>query len=164
MFFSAAQSAAFCVDHPVEALKIGLTEIPKECTLYKDVTWALEVGKDIKNYKEARLVVDERFAGMNGGHTNNNACLSIFGLMMGGNDVTKVLSQTVAMGLDNDCTTATAGSIAGAIVGKKGVPEHWYNRFNNRIYTYMMGNECFEIDNVIERFTRQAEMTYGERR
>ena len=29
MFFAAAISAAFTVDHPVEALEIGLTEIPR---------------------------------------------------------------------------------------------------------------------------------------
>lgn len=31
MFFSAAQAAAFEVDHPVDALRIGLTEIPRGC-------------------------------------------------------------------------------------------------------------------------------------
>ena len=162
MFFSAAQAAAFAVDNSVDALTIGLTEIPKECTLYKDIKWALETGKEIHNYKDARQAVDDRFKGMHGAHTNNNACLTIFGLMIGGNNVTKVLSQTVAMGLDNDCTTATAGSIVGAIVGKKGVPDHWYRNFNNTIYTYMTGNEKFNIDDVIDRFTRQAELTHGK--
>jgi len=123
MFFSAAQSAAFAVDNAVDALKIGLTEIPKECSLYNDITWALNVGKDIKSYKDVRQLIEKRFAGMTDVHTNNNACLTVFGLMIGGNDVTKVISETVAMGDDNDCTAATAGSIVGAIVGKSGVPK-----------------------------------------
>lgn len=160
MFFSAVQSAAFAVDNAFDALKIGLTGIPRECSLYKDVLWALETGKGIKNYKEARQAVDDRFRGMSEVHTNNNACLTIFGLMIGGNDVTKVISEVVAMGLDNDCTAATAGSIVGAIVGKKGVPGHWYKNFNNKVYTYMINTEVFKIDDLIERFSVQAENIY----
>jgi ADP-ribosylglycohydrolase len=160
MFFSAAQAAAFAVDNAVDALKIGLTEIPKECALYKDIEWALKVGKDIKNYKEAREAVEKRFQGMSHVHTNNNACLTVFGLMIGGNDVTKVISETVAMGMDNDCTAATAGSIVGAIVGKKGVPEHWYKNFNNTIYSYLIDLDEFKIDHLIRRFTKQAEKVF----
>jgi ADP-ribosylglycohydrolase len=37
MFFSAVQAAAFAVDNAVDALRIGLTEIPKECSLYMDI-------------------------------------------------------------------------------------------------------------------------------
>jgi len=162
MFFAACQSAAFAVDHPIDALKIGLTEIPAECSLAKDVRWALEVGENIKDYKEARAAVDERFKGMSGVHTNNNACLTIFGLMIGGTDVTKVLSQTVAMGLDNDCTTATAGSIVGAIVGKKGIPEHWYKSFNNRVDSYLTEVGEMKINDVLSRFACQAEKVYLE--
>ncbi|MBC7958540.1 MAG: ADP-ribosylglycohydrolase family protein [Vallitaleaceae bacterium] len=162
MFFAAAQAAAFAVDHPVEALKIGLTEIPAECSLAKDVRWALEVGVNIKDYKEARAAVDEHFKGMSLVHTNNNACLTIFGLMIGGTDVTKVISETVAMGLDNDCTAATAGSIVGAIVGKKGMPQHWYKNFNNTVDSYLIEVGEMKIDDVLSRFAIQAEKVYSE--
>lgn len=158
MFFSAAQAAAFEVDNCIDAIKIGLTEIPSNCLLAQAVRWALEEAKNIKDYRDARQAVDDRFKGMSSVHTINNACLTIFGLIIGGTDVTKVLSQTVAMGLDNDCTAATAGSIVGAIVGKSGIPEHWYKSFNNTIYTYMNGVEVFRIDDVINRFARQAEI------
>ncbi|MBN1623790.1 MAG: ADP-ribosylglycohydrolase family protein, partial [Clostridia bacterium] len=117
MFFAAAQSAAFAVDTAREALETGLTEIPKGCLLYKDIAWALDHSRNIHNYRDARNAVDERFSGMGGAHTNNNACLTVFGLLMADGDVTGVISNLVAMGLDNDCTAATAGSIVGAIVG-----------------------------------------------
>lgn len=162
MFFSAAQSAAFTVDNPLDALKIGLTEIPETCELYKDIIWAFEAGKDIKNYQDARLAVDERFPGMHHVHTRNNACLTVFGLMIGNTDVTKVLSETVAMGLDNDCTAATAGSIVGAIAGAGRVPEHWYKQFNNKVYSYMNQKTEFKIDNVTTRFTALAQKLFSE--
>jgi ADP-ribosylglycohydrolase len=160
MFFSAAQAAAFEVDNAVDALRIGLTEIPENCILAKEIRWALETGRNIKDYREARKAVDERFKGMSHVHTINNACLTVFGLMIGGNDATKVLSQTVAMGMDNDCTAATAGSIVGAIVGKSNIPQHWYKSFNNKVYSYMTGNEEFRIDDLLDRFEKQAQLVH----
>ncbi|MCC7146070.1 MAG: ADP-ribosylglycohydrolase family protein [Phycisphaeraceae bacterium] len=157
MFFAAAEAAAFAVDDPIEAIEIGLGQIPKACRLAADVKWALKVGPKIKNHKAGRAAVDKRFAGMHAVHTNNNACLTIFGLFIGGKDVTKVIGHTVAMGLDNDCTAATAGSIVGAVVGKKGVPKHWTRQFNNKMHTFLIGQKTFMIDDVLERFAAQAQ-------
>lgn len=156
MFFSAAISAAFCVSHPVEALEIGLTEIPKNCQFARDIRWAIKVGKDIKNYKEARAAVDDYFGetALNMVHISLNACLTVFGLMIGGTDLTQVISETVAMGDDNDCTAATAGSIVGAIVGKKGIPLHWYKNFNNKVHSYIRGYRFFSISNLVERYLK----------
>jgi ADP-ribosylglycohydrolase len=157
MFFSAAIAAAFTVKDPLEAIRIGLTEIPADCSLTHAVKWALKTAPKIKNYKDARKAVDAQFEGMSGVHTNNNACLTIFGLAIGGLDFTKVTGETVAMGLDNDCTAATAGSIVGAITGKKGIPKHWTKRFNNKVHSYLIGKPLFKIDDLVNRFTNQAE-------
>jgi len=156
MFFSAAQAAAFAVDDPIDAIRIGLTEIPRGCQVAKAVRWALKTGPGIRDYRDARAAVDERFAGMHRAHTNNNACLTIFGLFIGGADVTKVIGQTVAMGLDNDCTTATAGSIVGAITGRDGIEPQWTRRFNNTVHSYLIGKSRFAITALVKRFTRQA--------
>ena len=161
MYFAAAQAAAFAVDDPVEALRIGLTEIPRECLLARDVRWALAAGRDIRGYADARAAVDERFKGMHAVHTNNNACLTVFGLMIGGTDVTRVLSEVVAMGLDNDCTAATAGSIVGAIVGGKGVPKHWTRRFNDTVRSYLIARPTFKISDLLNRFARQAKKRFA---
>jgi len=160
MFFAAAIAAAFTVDSAIDAIKIGLTEIPRDCDLTRDIIWALEAGKDIHDYKAARSAVDQRFKGMSGVHTNNNACLTLFGLMIGNGDFTKTIGETVAMGLDNDCTAATAGSIAGAVSGIKGIPEHWIKPFNNTVHTYFHGYPDFNIDDLIERFTNRARAVY----
>jgi ADP-ribosylglycohydrolase len=160
MFFAATIAAAFAVDDPVEALRIGLTEIPAQCALAKAVQWALDEAPQISNYHQGREAVEERFRGMNPVHTINNACLTIFGLAIGSRDFTKVIGETVAMGLDNDCTAATAGSIVGAVVGKEGIPEHWYTQFNNVVQSYLLGEPHFAITDVIERFEQQAKRVY----
>lgn len=156
MFFAAAIAAAFQVQDPLEAIQIGLTEIPADCRLAQQVRWALAEAPRIKSYVQAREAVDRRFEGMSSVHTINNACLTIFGLAIGGTDFTRVIGEIVAMGLDNDCTAATAGSIVGAILGKAGIPAHWYRNFNNSIATYMNGIPQMALTDVLERFTKQA--------
>jgi ADP-ribosylglycohydrolase len=160
MFFAAAVAAAFAVADPVEAIQIGLTEIPQDCALHGAVQWALRIAPDIKNYQQARDAVEGQFGGMPHAHTINNACLTVWGITIGGNDLTRVIGETVAMGMDNDCTAATAGSIVGAVVGKRGIPPRWYTRFGDTIHSYLTGLERFSIREVVERFGRHAHSIY----
>jgi ADP-ribosylglycohydrolase len=94
-------------------------------------------------------------------HTNNNACLTVFGLALGGRDVTNVIGNTVAMGMDNDCTAATAGSIVGAVVGIDSVPEHWFKPFRNKTRSYLTGHEWFRHNDLVRRFTRCANTVWS---
>ena len=94
-------------------------------------------------------------------HTINNAVLTAWGLTIGGDDFTKVIGETVAMGLDNDCTAATAGSIFGAAYGVDAIPKHWYKDFNNRSLSYIIGQESFAIDDMVDRYTAQAQRAHA---
>lgn len=157
MYFSAVISAAFTVTDPMEALEAGLREIPSDCRLAQAVRWALEEAPRIRDYQAAADAVAERFAGMHHVHTINNACLTVWGIKIGGTDVSRVISQTVAMGYDNDCTAATAGSIVGAVIGAKNIPERWTAGFNNTVRSYLIGMPVFRIDDLVDRFTALAE-------
>ena len=163
MFFSATISAAFSVDSPVEALGIGLTEIPRECALAQAVRWALDVAPNFGDYRQARDAVEERYEERHVWHAIPNACLTVIGVVRGGRDVTKVIGETVAMGRDNDCTAATAGSIVGAVVGKAEIPEHWYANFNDTVHSYLIGQPRFSIYDLVERFTTQATTAHNSR-
>jgi ADP-ribosylglycohydrolase len=156
MYFAAAIAAAFATDDPMEACRIATSEIPQRCRLHEDLCWALDNAKGLSDHLHARSLVDERFGGMSHVHTNNNACLTIFGLALGGRDVTRVIGTTVAMGMDNDCTAATAGSIVGASVGADNIPEHWYGPFNGKVRTYINGHEWFTNVGIVDRFASTA--------
>lgn len=159
MYFSAAISAAFALADPVKALEAGLAEIPADCLLARELRWALDKAGDIKDFRTARAAVDSRYAGMHRIHTINNAVLTVWGLSIGGEDYSKVIGETVAMGLDNDCTAATAGSIFGAAYGRDAIPEHWTRNFNNKVYSYIIGVEQFALDDMVDRFTALAANT-----
>lgn len=157
MFFAATISAAFVVDSPLQAVAVGLREIPGSSRLAEAVRWALATAPSIRDYREARAAVEARFPELSPVHTLNNACLTIFGLSIGGTDLTRVISQTVAMGLDNDCTAATAGSIAGAVAGRGNLSPHWTEPFRGRLATFLRGYELLDLEDLMERFRRQRD-------
>ena len=163
MFFAAAIAAAFAMDNVRDALEIGLTEIPKDCRLAGDVRWALDTGRRLASWRAARKAVDERFVGMHPVHTNNNACLTVFGLLLGAGDFTCTIGLTVAMGLDNDCTAATAGSLLGASRGIGNIPHHWWKPFRNKTRTYLKRHEWFTNTNVVARFQAAAARVWGDK-
>ncbi len=148
MYFAAAEAAAFTVDDPMDALRIALNEIPVGSRLYEDLTWAFETCPSIHNWEEAAAAVDARFGEQARIHTNNNACLTVFGVYLGGRDFTKAVGGTVALGCDNDCTGATVGSIMGACLGIDNIPEHWHKDFHDVVRTYMYGKPEYKISEV----------------
>jgi ADP-ribosylglycohydrolase len=76
--------------------------------------------------------------------------------MIGGDDFTRCIGETVAMGYDNDCTAATVGSVFGAAKGVAAIPEHWFKLFNNKIMTYLNEHPLFAIDDTLQRFEKLA--------
>ena len=161
MYFSAAIAAAFALGDPMKALEAALAEIPADCVLAHEARWALDAAGDIKDYRAARAAADERYAGMHLVHTINNVALTIWGLSIGGDDFTKVIGETVAMGMDNDCTAASAGSIFGAAYGADAIPEQWTRNFNNKVHSFVIGQPEFAIDDMIDRFTALAQQVHA---
>ena len=149
MFLAAAIALSFKL-HPLEAIKKAIDYIPSNSRLHKDIEWALSYeGKDI-DFREARRLIDERFPGMNSVHTNNNMCVITFIAMMAGDSYTNAVSQCVAMGLDNDCTAASIGSMFGAYYTIQGIEEKWYKCFNNNVHTYLKGYENIKLTDIFK--------------
>ncbi len=157
MYWSAAIAAAFAVDDPMDALNIALEEIPADCIAAREIRWALDKASSISGYKDAAALCEERYPGIWKSHSIQNNAMTIWGLAVGGDDYTKMIGETVAMGQDNDCTAATAGSIFGAVYGAGAIPEHWTRNFNNTMHSYLKGQRTFALDDMINRFAAQAE-------
>jgi ADP-ribosylglycohydrolase len=161
MYLAAAISAAFALNDTEAALHAGLAEIPRDCRTAQAVRWALAQKRRVRNWKQARQAVDDKFRPMSLVHTDNNLCLTIFGLLIGGRDFTKVIGETVAMGMDNDCTAASAGSIFGAAYGKAAIPDKWYRRFHDKQRTYINGHEWLKIGQTLKRFEACAKKVFA---
>lgn len=152
MYFAAVISLAFGATSIVEALEEGLDYIPTECEFAKWIRWAIDYYPNIQDYTDATKAISKYMPKLHQAHTINNACLTIWGVMLGENDFTKGISQTVAMGYDNDCTAATVGSILGAYLGFDAISKHWYEPWNDTAISYLNNIESFSIQDIISRF------------
>jgi ADP-ribosylglycohydrolase len=157
MFFSAAIASAFAVKNPVEAIEIGLTEIPHNCRMAKTVRQTLKWCDRDNDWEKTVDRILSHFKDMSGVHTLNNAALTVAGLFYGRNHFGRTICLTVMGGLDTDCTGATAGSISGAILGVKKIQEKWKKPLGNKVETYLKGKPIFYSDMIVKRFLKITE-------
>ncbi len=155
-YFAAVISSAFKTNDVKASLYEGLNYIPADCELASGLKWALEIWDKVGDYRTAAALVDERYPGMHIVHTINNACLTVFGLALGGGDLGKVISNCVAMAHDCDCTAATAGSITGAAYGMGCIDEKWYLPFGDRVNSFFNGPKAYKISDILSRFEAMA--------
>ena len=73
-------------------------------------------------------------------HTNNNLAIVLIALLYGWPDYEKIACISVMQGMDTDCNGATAGSIIGAALGAKKLPEKWIKPLGGRLDTGVQGS------------------------
>jgi len=152
MFCAGAVASAFSSESAIEAVKDGLKCIPQKSRLAEDLRWALSFEGKLTDYLHARKLLDDRFSKLNCVHTNNNMCAVVFAIILGENDFTKSISNAIGIGLDNDCTGATVGSIVGANVTIDNIEEKWYKNFGDNVCTYIKGYEKVSLKELVKDF------------
>jgi ADP-ribosylglycohydrolase len=129
MLCGALIAGAFVHDEPLTNVKAALAEIPETSRLHKDITDTIGICADHRfdagEFEAVIKNIYELLGHYNAVHTNNNAAVVVAALLLGQRDFEKVLAISVMGGLDTDCNGATAGSIAGAMLGAAGLPEKW---------------------------------------
>lgn len=152
MFCAGAVASAFTSNNCIDSIKDGLKCIPQKSRLAQDIRWALSYENTLMDYLQARQLLDDRFSKLNCVHTNNNMCAVVFAIILGQNDFTKSISNAIGIGLDNDCTGATVGSIVGANVGISNIPKRWYKCFGDTVRTYIKGYEKVSLKKLVKDF------------
>ena len=97
-----------------------------------------------------------------GVHTINNAALVVMGLYYGSDDFEKGIIVTVRGGWDTDCTGATVGSILGARMGAKALPEKWVGVFNDRLKSAVRDHNDNRFSELAERTVAVAKTLAAE--
>ncbi|HPP12316.1 MAG TPA: ADP-ribosylglycohydrolase family protein, partial [bacterium] len=156
MFFSAAISAAFVCQDPLEAIRIALTEIPRDCRLARTVRQTIDWCHRDRDWEKTTDRILKTFSGMSAAHALNNAAVTVASLVYGGGDFSRTIALAVMAGLDTDCNGATAGSLAGAMLGASRLPSRWKKPLGNQVHTYLKGHKNFHSDELAARFHRIA--------
>ena len=139
MMYAAAIAGACCVDTPLEALRIGLSEIPAECRLTECLEDVIAWWGQGGDWRACWSKIDAKYGGYHWVHTINNAALVAMGLLYGDGDLGATIGIAVHGGWDTDCNGATAGSVLGAILGAKALPELWTAPLQNSAQSALFG-------------------------
>ncbi|MCP2292323.1 ADP-ribosylglycohydrolase [Nocardia amikacinitolerans] len=103
------------------------------------------------SWEQAVDNIDARHGGYNWVHAIPNGCRVAAGLLWGAGDFTRTIALTVQSGADTDSNGATAGSVAGILVGAKGIPAHWIDPLHDRLHSAVMGYDGARISELARR-------------
>ncbi len=165
MFVAAMIAAAFVLDDPLQIVEAGLSEIPSTSRLFAEMRQVIDICHRYE-YKSANFepVLDEIYnllGHYDPVHTNNNAGIVVAALLLGRHDLEKVISIAVMGGWDTDCNGATAGSIAGAMLGAKQLPEKWIKPLNDTLQSAIIDYHPIAISQCAKWSLEIAQKTKG---
>lgn len=155
MLCAAMIAASFVLDDPLSIVHAGLSQIPRSSRLFHEMAAVIEIcrrhNNDASKFEQVLEDIYALLGHYNPVHTNNNAGLVIAALLLGGHDFSRVVTIAVMGGWDSDCNGATAGSICGAMIGARALPEHWAGRLNDTLYSQIIDYHPIAISECARR-------------
>ncbi len=159
MWAAAMVAAAFVCDDVAQIIEAGLSQIPENCRLTRDVREAMGWHQSGLSYDEASDKLHQRWDEDNWHdwtHTNSNAAVVVLGLLWGEGDFEKSVCRAVQAAFDTDCNGATVGSIFGAMHGRRALPEKWTGPLNDRLKTGVAGFNDVKIADLAAKTVEVA--------
>lgn len=157
MFVAAMIAAAFVTDDIEEIIRIGASEIPKKSRLTECIEDCLKWCKKDKSWTATIEKISKKYGALQGCHTITNAAIVLMGMLHSRGDFSKAITISVMGGYDTDCNGATAGSILGAMLGAKALPEKWIAPLNDTLESILVGMNVSRISDLARRTMAIAE-------
>lgn len=154
MWVAATLAAAFAAGDAEKAIRVGLSEIPRNCRLSEAVNAVLHWRDESIDAAEATRRILADYADYSGVHTINNAAIVAMALLWGEMDFSRSVGLAVEAGLDTDCNGATVGSVLGVVLGADAIPEHWTVPLNDTLGTIVAGESTLRISDLAARTGR----------
>ena len=153
MWVAATIAAAFHTFNPVEAMQIGLEQLPANAYYTECVKKAIDISLNEPDFEKAYDHIRELWDHYGFAGTINETGAIVNALIhavdsRGLIDYEKAICNTVMQGWDTDCSGATAGCIAGVLAGYHNIPDKWLKPINNTFYS----NIAYETDTRIDAF------------
>ena len=151
MWAAAAVAAALAGAGVREVMRSGLAVIPEHSRLaeaVRNTIWWCQTGR---KWEETLSLIRRNYGHYHRVHTINNACVVVMAVLLGEGDFGKTIALAVMGGWDTDCNGATAGSIAGAMIGRKGLPRKWIAPLSDRLECGLAGEGTLSISGLARR-------------
>jgi ADP-ribosylglycohydrolase len=151
MWVAAALAVAFHEDDPETIVLRALEQVPRGSRFAEHMRATVDAARAHgEDFEQTFEDIERRLGHYHCVHTVNNACVVAAALMHGGHDFGKVITIAVMGGLDTDCNGATAGSIAGAMLGRERLPGRWVDVFNDTLHSSVSGYQRVAVTELVE--------------
>ncbi|NPV09124.1 MAG: ADP-ribosylglycohydrolase family protein [Anaerolineae bacterium] len=151
MWAAACLAAAFVEDDARSVIEVGLSEIPRHSRLATALSQTLAWSDEDDDWQQTWERVNASYGHYHAVHTINNACAVALALLHAEGDFQKAITIAVMCGWDTDCNGATAGSIAGAMLGASSLPARWTAPLNDTLHSAVQGFEVSRLSDLAER-------------
>lgn len=155
LWSAALLSCATVADSVQEAFDRSLAVIPPRSRLAEvlgEVRQAYAAGQ---TWQETIEEVRARYGHLSWVHTLNNAGVLAAGLLWGESDFAATVGLTVQGGWDTDSNGATAGAVAGTVLGAAALPAHFVEPLDDRVRSAVFG---YDHSRISELATRTLEL------
>jgi hypothetical protein len=158
MWVSAALAAAVVERDPETVIRRGLEQVPAGSRFTRHVLRTIDVARaNGDDYEKTFDDIAARLGSYHCVHTINNACVVVAALLHGAGEFGRTICVAVMGGLDTDCNGATAGSIAGAMLGPEAIDAKWSAPLNDTLHTALVNHAEVRISELARRTTELAE-------
>ena len=151
MLAAAMIAKAFTTRDVYQIIQAGLAEIPQKSRLAEAMRQVLAWKEECSTWTKAFAKVSQAYSKYFWVHTVNNAAVVLIALLYGEGDLAKSISIAVMAGWDTDCNAATVGSILGAMLGAKALPQSWVGQFNDTMHSAVFGFDQARISDLAQR-------------
>lgn len=152
MWVAAMLAAAASTDDPRRVIAAGLAQVPARSRLAEAVTRVLRMHEAGATYEE--FVADHRNRWdaeklHHWVHTISNAEIVAAALLWGAGDFGRTICLAVQTGMDTDCNGATAGSVAGLMLGAAALPAKWTEPLGGKATFGVVGVDTVSFDKLV---------------
>ena len=136
------------------AVLASLVWVPEGSRLAFALHHVAELHAAGRSWDQTLESIRARFGHYSWVHTVNNACVITAGLLWGEEDYAAIVGLTVSGGWDTDSNGATAGSVAGTVLGAAAVPSRFTEPLHDRTRSAVFGYDNSRISELARRTMR----------
>ncbi|MHA7279927.1 ADP-ribosylglycohydrolase family protein [Arthrobacter sp. MDT2-2] len=151
MWSAALMSSAATASTVTEAFERSLHYVPASSRLAEALHRVRDLHCSGATWDEALITIQHHYGHYSWVHTVNNAAVITAGLLWGDGDYTATVGLTVQGGWDTDSNGATAGAVAGTVLGAAALPEHFVEPLQDRTRSAVFGYDNSRISDLAHR-------------
>jgi ADP-ribosylglycohydrolase len=158
MWAAALVGEAIRTGDSLQAVIGSLRHVPPQSRLGVALSRVVDLHAAGRPWELVLSDIEEAWGHLGWVHAVNNAAAVAAAILYGAGDFGRTVGLAVLAGWDTDSNGATAGSVAGALIGRKEIPSVWADPINDDIRSAVFG---FERSRVGELATRTLQLRQG---